>query len=216
MTFGRFKHGIRVALGASVLAAALAAHAGSYEDFFIGVQNDNAGTINGLLQRGFDPNTRDPKGNTGLILAIRNQSPKVAGALLAQKGIDIDALNTSGESALMMAALKGDLPAVKLLLDRGARVNQPGWAPLHYAATGPELKVITLLLERGADINAASPNGTTPLMMAAQYGPMDGASLFIDKGADVKRRNQKNLAASDFAKLAGRDALAVNLEKLER
>ncbi len=216
MTFGRLSRSVRTVLGAGLLASAMAAHAGSYEDFFIGIQNDNAGAINGLLQRGFDPNTRDPKGNTGLILAIRNQSPKVASALLAQKGIDIDALNTSGESALMMAALKGDLPAVKLLLDRGARVNQPGWAPLHYAATGPELKVIALLLERGADINAASPNGTTPLMMAAQYGPMDGASLFIDKGADVKRRNQKNLAASDFAKLAGRDALAASLEKLQR
>ncbi|CAN5468419.1 ankyrin repeat domain-containing protein [soil metagenome] len=216
MTFGRLSRSVHTVLGAGLLALAMAAHAGSYEDFFIGVQNDNASTVNGLLQRGFDPNTRDPKGNTGLILAIRNQSPKVASALLAQKGIDVDALNTSGESALMMAGLKGDLPAVKLLLDRGARVNQPGWAPLHYAATGPELKVITLLLERGADINAASPNGTTPLMMAAQYGPMDGASLFIEKGADPKRRNKKNLAASDFAKLAGRDALAASLEKLQR
>ena len=114
----------------------------------------------------------------------------------------------------MMAALKGDLAAAQLLLDRGAKVSQPGWSALHYAATGPEPKLVQLLLDRGAEVNAASPNGTTPLMMAAQYGSEDSVSLLLARGADVNRRNQKDLRAVDFARLSGREQLVRKLEGL--
>ena len=71
-----------------------------------------------------------------------------------------------------------------------------------------------LLADRGADLNAASPNNTTPLMMAAQYGSEDSVRLLLDRGADPGRRNMKGLGAADFAKLAGRDNLAERLAKL--
>ena len=38
------------------------AHAGSFEDFFSAIQRDDARALTALLQRGFDPNTRDAKG----------------------------------------------------------------------------------------------------------------------------------------------------------
>ena len=71
-------------------------------------------------------------------------------------------------------------------------------------------------MEKGADVNAASPNGSTPLMMAAQYGSEDGVKLLLAGGADPKRRNQRDLKASDFARLAGRENLATALAKLEQ
>ena len=40
------------------------ARAGSYEDFFAAIRQDNAAAITQLLQRGFDPDTRDPSGGT--------------------------------------------------------------------------------------------------------------------------------------------------------
>jgi uncharacterized protein len=189
------------------------AKAGSYEDFFIAVLNDNASVVADLLARGFEPNARDPKGQTGLTIAMQEHALKAARALLAQPGIDIDALNAAGESALMLAALKGDLSGAQMLLDRGARINQPGWSAIHYAATGPEPLAVQLLLDRGADIDAASPNQTTPLMMAAQYGSEDSVTLLLKRGADAKRRNQKALSAADFARLAGREVLAKRLEQ---
>jgi len=191
-------------------------HAGSYEDFFIAVRNDNAGLVRDLVERGFDPNTRDAKGQPGLTIAMQEQSLKAARVLLAQPAVDVDALNQAGESALMMAALKGNLTALALLLDRGARVSQPGWAAIHYAATGPEPRAVGLLLDRGADVNAASPNGSTPLMMAAQYGAEASVKLLLERGADAKRRNQRDLRAADFARLAGRDSLTRMLEQAQR
>jgi hypothetical protein len=55
------------------------------------------------------------------------------------------------------------------------------------------------LLENHAYIDAASPNGTTPLMMAAQYGTSDAVQLLLDEGADPSLKNQLGLTASDFA-----------------
>ena len=190
------------------------ANAGSYEDFFIAIRNDNAGTVKDLLQRGFDPNTRDTKGNSGLTIAMQTQSLKAARALLAMPAVDVDTINQAGESALMLAALKGDLDGMSLLLDRGARVNQPGWSALHYAATGPDAQAVRLLLDRGAEVNAASPNGSTPLMMAAQYGSETSVKLLLERGADVKLRNQRELTAVDFARLSGREPLTRMLGKL--
>lgn len=192
------------------------AQAGSYEDFFIAAKNDNAGIVGELLQRGFDPNSRDPKGQTALNIAMLEHSPRVAKLLLGQAGIDVNALNNAGESALMLAALKGDMAGALLLLDKGARVNQPGWSPLHYAATGPEPRLVRLLIERGAEVDAASPNGTTPLMMAAQYGSEDSVAVLLDHGADPDRRNQKDMRAVDFAKLSGREPLVKALQSRQR
>jgi len=196
-----------------VAIAFSSAHAGSYEDFFVAIKNDNASMLSGLLDRGFDPNTRDPKGQPGLTMALQERSPKALKALLERRDIDINALNQAGESPLMMAALKGDLPAAQHLLERGAKVNQSGWSPLHYAATGPDTKLVQLLLERGAEINAASPNGTTPLMMAAQYGSEDSVKLLLERGADVGRRNDRGMRAADFAKLSGREPVVRRIEQ---
>jgi ankyrin repeat protein len=195
--------------------AVFSAYAGSYEDFFIAVRNDNVSNLTDFLNRGFDPNTRDAKGQTGLTIAMHEHSPKAAKVLLAQPGIDVNGLNQAGESPLMLAALTGDLPSVQVLLDRGAKVNLTGWSPLHYAAIGPELKIVQLLIDKGADLDAPSPNGTTPLMMAAQYGSEENVKLLLDKGADLKRRNQKDLGAVDFAKLSGREPLVKKLEQLQ-
>lgn len=192
------------------------AFAGSYEDFFIALRNDHAHVVADLLRRGFEPNSRDPNGQPGLTVAMQEGSLKAARVLLGAKEIDVNALNASGESALMMAALQGDEAGVRLLLERGAQVNQPGWSALHYAATGPQPRVVLLLLERGAEIDALSPNETTPLMMSAQYGSEESVKLLLAHGADPKRRNQLGLGVLDFAELSGRIPLVRFVEGLSR
>ena len=199
-----------------VIATVFSANAGSFDDFFSAIKNDNASAAADLLKRGFDPNTRDAKGQPGLTAAMQARSVKVARVLLEQPGIDVNALNPAGESALMLAALKGELAGAELLLGRGAAVSMAGWSPIHYAATGPEPQLVKLLLDRGADIDAASPNGTTPLMMAAQYGSEESVKLLLQRGADLSRRNQRGLGPGDFARLSGREPLVRLLEQPRR
>ena len=126
----------------------------------------------------------------------------------------MNALNAAGESPLMMAALRGDLAWAQRLIDRGARLEVPGWTPLHYAATGPETKMVALLLDKGAAIEARSPNKTTPLMMASRYGPESSVDLLLARGANWKLRNDLDLDAAAFARLASREALTRRLEAL--
>jgi hypothetical protein len=191
--------------------------AGAYEDFFKTVINDDGSTVQALLARGFDPNSRDEKGQTLLYLSLREGCPRVSAALLADPQTRVDLANSAGETALMMAALKGKGEWVTRLLDRGARVDgpqggeRPAWAPLHYAAAGPDAQTVALLLSRGAKVDVRSPNGTTPLMMAARYGVEDATELLLKKGADLRARNDLDLSAADFARQAGREALALKL-----
>jgi ankyrin repeat protein len=193
-----------------VVAAGLTrpAHAGSYEDFFFAVSRDYAPAIKSLVQRGFDPNTVDPQGQLGINIALQDGELKAADAIASSPGFNVNARNSAGETALMMAALAGRLEWVKRLVDQGAALHQPGWSPIHYGAAGPEPEVVRYLLDKGAPIDALSLNGTTPLMMAAQYGAIDGATLLLARGANPTLRNSQGFTATDFAERADRDRLA--------
>lgn len=181
------------------------AWAGSYDDFFKAVQLDNPRGVEALLQRGFDPNTVNPEGVPALIKALQEQSFKVASVLASQEQTRIDVRNARDESPLMLAALRGQETLVVHLVSRGAAVNKSGWTPLHYAATGGHLRVAAFLIGAHADVNAESPNGTTPLMMAAMYASSDMVKLLLESGAEAYLRNDQGLDAEDFAQKAGRE-----------
>jgi hypothetical protein len=179
-------------------------YAGSYEDFFSAVKQDNPAAIMALLNRGFDPNTPDPQGLSGLYLALRESSLKAAQALIDWPKTNVEIRTLQDESPLMMAALKGHVAMVKKLIARDADVNKTGWTALHYAATNGYVEIIRILLEQHAYIDAESPNGTTPLMMAAHYGSPSAVKVLLEAGADPTIKNQLGLTAIDFANRAGR------------
>ena len=174
--------------------------AGSFEDFFNAVRQDNQSKVYELLVRGFDANTIDPKGQTALYLALREPSPKVVQVLMDWPKTNVNTLNAQGESILMLAAIKGELELANKLIKKGADVNKTNWTPLHYAASSGHAALISLLLANSAYIDAESPNGSTPLMMAAMYGSEASVKLLLQEGADPRLKNQQGLTALDFAK----------------
>lgn len=190
-----------------VITAFSSARADAYVDFFRAVGVDNADKVAELLARGFDPNTKSESGQVALYLAMREDSPKVATVLLASPALNVDAANAVGETPLMMAALKGRTEWAKKLIERGAKVQKPGWSPVHYAATGPSTELLVLLLDRGADVNALAPNRNTPLMLAARYGPEENVKLLLQRGANKQLVNDRNLSAADLARTAERQTL---------
>ena len=175
------------------------ANAGSYDDFFKAIHFDQVQEVQKLLRRGIDPNSPNEKGVPALLVALQSGSPKSAVLLAQEPQTRVEVSNPNNESALMMAALHNQIEVATVLIERGAEVNRKGWTPLHYAATRGHIAMMRLLLENNAYIDAESPNGTTPLMMAAYYAPPLAVKLLLEEGADPTLRNQAKATALDMA-----------------
>lgn len=174
-------------------------NAGSYDDFIAALHFDRPDVIQGLLSRGFDPNTPNEKGVSGLLVAIQSESPKSALLLAKHPQTQVNTQNQLGESPLMLASLHNQLELAKVLIQRGADVNKPGWTPLHYAASRGHRDMMRLLLENEAYIDSESANATTPLMMAAYYATPLAVKLLLEEGADPTLVNHGHASALDMA-----------------
>ena len=208
---------LRIRLSVAIAIATLAtgsAFAVTYDsvDFFRAVNVDNADAVSRMLAAGLDPNQLDTHAQPALIVALQGESLKVAKVLMDAKGIEIDVHNHAGETPLMMAALKAEVDAATALVAHGAAVQKDGWSPLHYAATGGSAAIVKLLLSKGALLEARSPNGSTPLMLAARYGNEEAVDALLAAGGDRTLKNDLGMDASAFAASAGRERLAARLK----
>jgi ankyrin repeat protein len=134
------------------------------------------------------------------MLAMQKSSRKVAEVLMDWKTTNLSIHNPQMETPLMLAGITNQLDWAKKLIERGADVNQKGWTPLHYAATKGNIEIMRLLIENHAYLDAESPNGTTPLMMAAHYGTPMATKLLLEEGADPRIQNGLGINALEFAR----------------
>jgi ankyrin repeat protein len=161
---------------------------------------DNPSSVKSLLARGASPNAIDPiSGEPVLVAALRENSSGAAAVLLANQQINLELRAPNGNTALMMAAFKGNKVFVAALLARGALVNQKGWAALHYAAAGGHADIAALLLDKHASIDAESPGRQTPLMIAAREGHEAVVDLLLKEGADARLANTDGQTAAQLA-----------------
>lgn len=201
-------------LRAGLLAFALGAGAALAQDAeapWNAIRQDNGRGMAQLITRGTDPNLVNEQGDTLLIVALREGAGSAAAALMAAPGLKVDQTNAVGETALMIASLRGDSGAAVRLLELGAQLNRPGWTPLHYAANGGQVALVELYLSRGAKVDARSRGDVTPLMVAARENHTEVVAVLLKAGADRHARSDRGLRAADFAKEGGHDRLAARL-----
>ena len=136
-----------------------------------------------------------------LVAAVKAGDHQAIGALLKTRGIDVNAAQVDGTTALHWAAHGGDVDTVNRLLAAGAgvqAVNRYGITPLWLAAEDGHGRVVEALLRAGADPDTRrGDSGETVLMSAARTGQADVLQRLIAFGADVnvrdKIRNQSAL-----------------------
>ncbi len=184
-----------------------------FRDLMLAAARDQPSFVMKLLLAGVDPNQADEQRNTALHKAIMEESERVVMLLIEHPQMDVNVLNLAGETPLMLAALRGRLPWVQALVRRDALINEAGFSALHYACSGPDNGVSAWLIAQGAEINARSPNGSTPLMLAAGYGSPDSVDVLLQAGADPGLLNDKGLSAMDFAQRSGRPELARRIQQ---
>jgi ankyrin repeat protein len=98
------------------------------------------------------------------------------------------------------AARAGDVARIEALV-----AADPSLAIFGAAIMGDVAKLEALLSANKSLVSAVSPDGWTPLHLAAFYGKLDAARLLLNKGAEAKARstNAMNNMAIHAASAAG-------------
>ena len=89
-----------------------------------------------------------------------------------------------GLTALVLAAREGELESAKLLVEKGADVNQVteyGWTPLLTATNNRHYGLARYLIERGANPNIPNKGGWTPLYLATDNRNIEGGDFPVPK-----------------------------------
>ncbi|MCU1234291.1 MAG: Ankyrin [Candidatus Solibacter sp.] len=142
--------------------------------------NGSAEAMRLLVAAGAEIDAANDFGATPLMWAI-GEPEKVR--ILVGAGANVNARSKMGRTPLCLAAANdGSSATVKLLLDRGAKLEDQA---LVAAAAANDMASIRLLLEKGAAVNAKDPVGFTPLMHAAANGNLKAVELLVARHADV-------------------------------
>jgi ankyrin repeat protein len=128
-----------------------------------------------------------------------------------------DSLLTTGSTPLLRAAKACDVPAAKLLLSRGAKVdlaNSMNLTPLlvvagsNWAITDTRgrfrnekqcIEMAKMLLDAGANINAVNNNGQTALHAAARMDMKDFVRFIGERGANLEVKDRAGSTPLDIA-----------------
>lgn len=182
------------------------------DDLNRAVQTNDLAEVRKLLDRGFDPNSVNARGQTLLMQAAWEGSADMT-KLLIEKRARINLRNAAGETALMLAALRGQLPVVQVLYERGAEINHGGWTPLHYCAFEGKVDVCRYLLSKQASVDARAPNGATALMIASRQGSEELVKLLLAAGADPNIESDRGGTPLGWALKAGNTDIGELLKK---
>ncbi|XP_076684312.1 uncharacterized protein LOC143377171 [Andrena cerasifolii] len=125
--------------------------------------------------------------------AIEKKHAEIANLLLAN-GCKVNKKNKNRvNSPLHYAAINGEVELVRVLLDKGAKVdarNSHGKTPLHNGVTSRKTEIVELLLNKGANVNHRDNSDITSLHLAAENGTEDIIELLLVRGANVNAKTQ--------------------------
>lgn len=180
----------------------------SKELFFKACEFNNITMVNEFISPELI-NSLDERGNTPLIIAVRNSSYDVA-LLLINYGANLDIKNKIDSSntnlslfseytALMYASFNENIALMNLLIDRGADLtitNDKNKTALDIAI---DMKRFTSIATLNKDLinKPADINGNTLVMLACKQNIYHRVSFLIEKGADLFIKNNDGESVLD-------------------
>jgi ankyrin repeat protein len=210
------------------------------DDFVRSAAEGDQKALGLFFAAGFDVNTPNAAGYTGLMAAAERGRVDIVKLLLDHKA-DPNVAGRDAGTALMLAAENNQPEIVKLLLDRGADPNRQdhnGWTALLKAAYQGNAKCIEILashtkleldrallvatlmerkdavkvlLDNGAEVDFRASDGRTPLILAAGKGNKGIVELLLKAGADASLTDQSGQTAQAVAAAKGFNDIAESL-----
>ncbi len=190
------EHGAQVLIMAGADPRQTTPHGTAFE---IAVNQGDQRNIDLLRQYGVDGNIRLSEDPAWLIInaARRGDLATIDEALSA--GADPNTRDDRGDTALILAITKRNIPAARHLIAAGADIHLPstadGRTPL-FATMGWSYygmdKFRQELIDAGVDLNVRhTKNGTTPLMRSLWHHPGVPTKQLVEAGADLNVRDNK-------------------------
>jgi uncharacterized protein len=164
-----------------------------------------------LIERGADVELTGRSGISPVAAAAYAGNDAIVEALLVN-GADERTPDETGKPPIVYAAAGARLDVLKRLLARKTDINvrYPNDLTLLMWAAGPDdkvpearaIEVVTYLLDAGAHIDDRDDRGRTALMIAAEGGHAEIATLLLARGADPALKDKAGKRAADLTVLS--------------
>jgi len=170
-------------------------------------------TVAKLLALGANIHATDNQASGVLHLAATYGKTEVLTLLLGKASVlDVEALNSKGNTPLLLAVANGHQSSVVALLDSGANpyvTDEMHMTLLHYAALTDNWILLTELKSRAItlDLNAISTLGRTALLLAVEKGNIMIVEELVDLGAHVDSTDAEGWNALHIAAYYGQDSV---------
>ncbi|KAJ3095273.1 hypothetical protein HDU96_001246 [Phlyctochytrium bullatum] len=182
-------------------------HSLQRDHFVKAVEHGDAVAVKLLLAAGADPATQNVNGFSAIHLAVFNGHEDVLCTMLDSVGnskviLDLESGGAvsdvdgrwDGLTPLQLASFLGNVGIVRILLERGAKVEatekSEDCRALHFAAGGGHADVVHLLLDHGADVGVMDRGHWIPLQRAASRGHTEVCKALV-------RKNPMSIAVRD-------------------
>uniref|UniRef100_A0A0K0DZI9 ANK_REP_REGION domain-containing protein n=1 Tax=Strongyloides stercoralis TaxID=6248 RepID=A0A0K0DZI9_STRER len=155
------------------------------EQFFQAIENGDSFPVEKLREHHVK-NYTNKKKETFLIAAARYGNLEVCKMIVDSS--DIHAKDEDGFTALLNASQNGYPEIVKLLLEKGANVDESdmyGWTPLFWSVYNNHFECLQELLIYSPRVNLVEPDDNlTPLIIASARGYIECVRLLLENGAN--------------------------------
>ncbi|XP_008072596.1 2-5A-dependent ribonuclease [Carlito syrichta] len=183
------------------------------------VKEEDVDRVQRLLKSGADVNFQEEDGGWAPLHNAVQMNREDIVELLLQHGADPHLRKGNGATALILAAIQGNVKLLELFLSAGADVDDPdvhGFTAFMEAAAYNRVDALRFLRQRGAEVNSRRKTteaqrrlgggGATALMDAAENGCLEALKVLLDEmGADVHARDNKGRNALIRALLRAQD-----------
>ncbi|XP_072818276.1 ankyrin repeat domain-containing protein 26-like isoform X2 [Vicugna pacos] len=162
-------------------------HRCELKDFHKAAYLGDTRTVQELLSRKKNVDSRDRKNRTALHLACASGQSSVV-ALLVQWKCDLNARDEESKTALIKAVQCRKEMCVTILLKQGADPNLEDNCQntaLHYAVLAEETSIAAELLRCNANLEAINKDNFTPFLVAIRENKEEMVKFLIESGANV-------------------------------
>ena len=129
-----------------------------------------------------------------LLVAAERGELVVVRQLVARGGINVNARDMRGRTALLLATHRNEVEVARVLIQEGADVNAKDHiqdSPFLYAGAEGRSEILKLTLANGADLKSVNRYGGTALIPAAHHGHVEAVRILL--GTSIDKDHVNNL-----------------------